>query len=159
MGQERGHKQSIHIKFTWKQDIHPSLGSWMLLSLLSSPCHSTHFHYLPDPKGTRIVNLNILKFILVSIDQEHMNLLCIPSKTPIFVGQLIWFSVDASNFFLKLNESGQAKTIYSIHLELLSSLLSSPSLRCDCLRCGQILENWIYRSWVKINWYCASMCN
>lgn len=55
-----------HIKITRKLDVYSSVGSWILLSFTSSPCRSTHLYYLPGPRGTRIVYVDLLKFLLVS---------------------------------------------------------------------------------------------
>ena len=44
--------------------LHSSADYWTLHLLLSSPGHPAHFQYLLGPKGTRIVNPDILKCIL-----------------------------------------------------------------------------------------------
>ena len=57
------HAQSTQVKFTWNS---PSFFSWLLNTTLPLVFTRTpaHFHYLLGPKGTRIVNPDILKCIL-----------------------------------------------------------------------------------------------
>ena len=55
---EWGRSHTVHhIKFTWNLDVHFSVGSWILLFLMSSPCHSHIFIICLVPKGLELCTL------------------------------------------------------------------------------------------------------
>lgn len=147
-----------HIKFTWKQDI------WLLdIPLLGSPCHSAHFHYLPGPKGARIVDPDALQFMLPS---SWNLLLYIPSKTPPLVGQSIQFSI-----FLILNEAGHVcyslliiPNSFELFTTKLVVLAVSKFFQLECIHLGKsklvlcFREQLIFELELAVLYHCQLAC-